>query len=110
MINDILTAAGLSSREGSSPKALPANTVVYVFDSFSLDGADRVPGMDCVAAIARHQVQLEMYAPQPDPASELALEKQLLINGLYFTKSAREWVPAVQRYLTAYELTYTTKI
>ena len=110
MISDIIAAAGIPHRSGSSPKELPAHTVVYVFDSFSLDGADRVPDMDCVAAIARHQVQLEMYAPQPDPATELALEKQLLINGLYFTKSAREWVPGVQRYLTEYELTYTTKI
>lgn len=110
MINDVITAAGLPVRDGSSPKGLPANTVVYVFDSFSVDGPDRVPGMESFPAIARHLAQLEMYAPQPDSASESALEKQLLINGLLFTKSAREWVPSVQRYLTAYELTYTTKI
>lgn len=110
MMHDILAAAGLSSRDGSSPKTLPANTVVYVFDTCTLDGPDRVPGMDTAPYIASHQVQLEMYSPQPDPESESALEKQLLINGLLFTKSAREYAFNVQRYLTTYELTYTTKI
>lgn len=110
MLNSILAAAGIPSRDGSSPAELPANTVVYVFDSVSVDGPDRVSGMNTAPYIASHQVHLEMYSPTVDTPSESALEKQLLINGLLFTKSAREWAPSVQRYLTVYELTYTTKI
>lgn len=110
MIYDALNAAELLYRCGSSPVELPAGTIVYVFDTLNLDGPDRVPSTEPMPAIARHQIRLEMYSPNTDPNSESALEKQLLIAGLLFTKSPREWLSNVQRYLVAYELSYTAKI
>ena len=110
MIYDILTAADIPYHSGSSPADLPASTVAYVFDTTSLDGPDRTgrqsTAMPCVA---KHQIRLELYEPQEDPNSEAALEKHLLMSGLLFTKSPREWQSNVQRYLVTYELSYTSK-
>lgn len=110
MISDIITAAGIPHRSGSSPAELPAHTCVYVFDTVKLDGPDRVPQPSAFPCVALHTVRLEMYEPKEDDAAEAALEKQLLASGLLFTKSDREWLSAVQRYAVNYDLTYTTKI
>ena len=71
-----------------------------------------VAAMDPLDTDGVAAVNVALICPQSTATNinNVALEKQLLINGLYFTKAAREWVPAVQRYLTAYEITYTTKI
>lgn len=110
MIRDVVAASGLLSRSGSSPADLPAKPIVYIFDTVTLDGPDRLSYDAPPPAIARHQVRLELYAPREDDEAESALEKQLLLAGLLFTKSPREWVPAVQRYSVVYELSYTLKI
>lgn len=111
MIKEILTASGLQHRRGSSPKRLPDSTFVYYFDDVEMDGADRVTpstttGLPC---IYHHDVRLEVYEPQADPAAEAALEAQIRARGLTFTKYDREWLSSVQRYLVNYELSYTTK-
>lgn len=111
MVKQILTASGLQHRQGSSPKRLPDSTVVYYFDDVELDAPDRVTpataaGLPC---IYHHDVRLEVYEPQADPAAEAALEAQIRARGLAFTKYDREWLPSVQRYLVNYEMSYTTK-
>jgi hypothetical protein len=111
MIHDILTAAALPHRDGSSPANLPAKTFVYVFDTVTLDGPDRTGNqIEAMPCIAKHQVRLEMYSPEADPASEAIFETQMLCSGLLYTKTPREWVPSVQRYLVTYNTNYTLKI
>ena len=110
MMDSIVTAAGIPHRSGSSPADLPVHTCVYIFDTIKLDGPDRVPQSSSFPCVAFHSVHLEMYEPKEDDASEAALEKQLLLNGLLFTKSDREWLANVQRYAVNYDLTYTTKL
>ena len=111
MIKEILTASGLQHRRGSSPARLPGSTIVYYFDDVELEGPDRVtpPTAAGLPCIYHHDVRLELYALQEDPAAEAALEAQLRARGLAFVKYEREWLTNVQRYLTEYELTYTTK-
>ena len=111
MVKEILTASGLQHRRGSSPKRLPDSTVVYYFDDVELDAPDRVTpstaaGLPC---ICHHDVRLEVYEPQADPAAEAALEAQIRARGLTFKKYDREWLQSVQRYLVNYEISYTTK-
>ena len=111
MLKQILTASGLPHQQGGSPARLPAHTVVHYFDDVEQDGPDRVTpataaGLPC---ICRHDVRLEVYEPQADPAAEAALEAQIRARGLTFKKYERDWLQSVQRYLVNYELSYTTK-
>ena len=99
MIKDILTASGLQHREGSSPARLPAEPFVYYFDDVELDGADVVtpPAGAWLPGIYHHDVRLELYTTQADPAAEAALEAQIRARGLTYQKYTREWLADVQR-------------
>ena len=111
MIEEILRASGLQHRQGSSPARLPANTFVYYFDDVELDAPDRVTSSTAAGLpyICHHDIRLEVYELQADPAAEAALEAQIRARGLTFKKYDREWLQSVQRYLVNYELSYTTK-
>ena len=110
MIKNILTASGLPYRQGWFP-SMPAESCVVYTDDVEVDGPDRVApataaGLPC---IYHHDVRLELYAIQADPAAEAALEAQIVATGLTFVRYDREWLRDVKRYVTVYELTYTTK-
>ena len=109
MIEIILTASGLPFRESFFPR-LPAETCVVYQEDVELDGPDAVTppdgGLPC---ICHHDVLLELYALKADPKAEAALETAIRARGLTFKKYSREWVPIVQRYMTNYELSYTSK-
>lgn len=110
MIEKILKASGLPYRQSYFPR-LPSRTCVVYFDDVELDGADRVTPLSAAGlpCIYHHDIRLELYAIQADAASEAVLEAQIRAQGLTFKKYDREWLPDVQRYLTNYELSYTSK-
>ena len=111
MINEILKASGLEHRNGDSPLRLPNHTVVYIFEDVEQDGADPVtpPAGAWLPCIYHHDVRLEMYELQADPAAEAALEAQLRARGLTYKKYDRVWLRDAQRYQVNYELSYTAK-
>lgn len=108
MIEEILTASGIQYRE--SFMRLPANTCAVYFDETEIEAPDQVtPPAEGLPCIVHHDVRVELYALKADPESEKALEAAIRARGLTYKKYGREWVQAAQRYLTTYELTYTSK-
>ena len=109
MISTILTASGLSFRESFFPR-LPAETCVVYQEDVELDGPDAVaPPEGGLPCIYHHDVLLELYALKADSEAEAALETAIRAQGLTFKKYSREWVSTIQRYMTNYELSYTSK-
>lgn len=110
MIKEILTAAGVLHRQGRFPKP-PADTYAVYFDDVSTDGADPIcpstPGG--LPRVYHHDVRVELYEPKPDDEKEAAIEAELDVRGLPWTKEDRYWLQDVQRYQVLYEITYTTK-
>lgn len=102
MIDEILTAAGLNHKETRFVR-LPEGTHAVWFDDVTTDGPD---GYN---RIYTHDVTVELYEPKPDPTAEAALEAELDVRGLPWTKQARYWLDDVQRYQVVYEFTYYTK-
>lgn len=103
MIPEILKAAGVSAR-GSRFVKPPAGTYAVWKDHIDTDGPDGLP-----PCIFRHSVTVELYAPQPDPEAEAALEAQMSARGLHWTKQDRFWLQSEQRYQVIYEFSYTEK-
>lgn len=105
MINTILKAAGVPYRESRYPHP-PAKTYAVYFDDLDASGPDPFPG---VPKVVTHNVTVELYEPEQDPAAEAAIEAQLDAAGLAWTKQARYWLQNAQRYQVIYEFTYITK-
>lgn len=105
MINTILKASGVPYRESRYPHP-PAKTYAVYFDDQDAHGPDPFPG---VPKVVTHNVTVELYEPEQDPAAEAAIEAQLNAAGLDWTKQARYWLQNAQRYQVIYEFTYITK-
>ena len=103
MVNEILNAVGLPYRAARFPDP-PAAFVVY-FDEVETDGPD---GYNM---IFRHGVMVEVYAPTQTAAAEAeaAIEAELDVRGLPWTKQACYWLKQIQRYQVVYEFDYTEK-
>lgn len=107
MISEILTAAGVTHRQGRFMKP-PDETYAVYFDDISVEGADAV-GRARAPRIYHHTVRVEVYEPGPDDNTENAIEAELDAWGLSWDKQDRYWIQDVQRYQVIYEFSYTSK-
>ena len=110
MIETILTASGIPFRQGRYPDP-PAKTYAVYFDNQEIDSADPVTPVTTwgFPLIVRHDAEVELYEPKPDPDAEAALEAELTARGAPWTKQDRYWLQNVQRYQIIYEFSYTEK-
>ena len=108
MIKEILTASGIQFQR-SHFFAPPAGTYAVYFDDIEVDAADRITGAGRLPGVYRHDVSVELYATALDPASEAALESEILARGLTFHKEDAYWLQDVQRFQTVYTFSYTSK-
>lgn len=102
MVDTILTAAGLNYRRARFLKP-PAGTYGVYTDDIDTDGPD---GM---ALVLTHSITLELYEPEPDDATEAAVEAAITAAGLQWTKQDRYWLQEEQRYQVVYEFEYIEK-
>lgn len=103
MVSEILAAAGINTRR-SRFITPPAGTYAVWFDNIDTAGPDNM-----APRIFTHSVTVELYEPKPDNAAVAALEEQLGVYGLQWTKQDRLWIQSEQMYQTIYEFTYITK-
>ena len=108
MTADILTAAGVTNRQGRFLR-MPAETYAVFFDDKTVDAADRVSADGRLPGIVTHDVTIEVYEPTPDDKAEAAIEAELDARGLSWTKQDRIWVDDAHRYQVIYEYSYTEK-
>lgn len=105
MIDDILTASGISYRPSRYLNP-PAETYAIYFDEQDTDGADFAAE---APVIASHTVTVELYEPKQDPAAEAAIEAAIRAKNLLWTKEARYWLQSVQRYQVIYTFNFIEK-
>lgn len=110
MVNEILTAAGVEHARGRFLKKPDVNYALYS-DNIEVDTADRVtPSASAgLPRIITHAVTIELYEPIQDDAVETAIEAQLDIRGLPWTKQDRYWLDKEKLYQVVYEFNYITK-
>lgn len=108
MIEEILTVAGILHQRGRFLR-MPDETHAVYTDDVSSSGADRLPSQSGIPRIYTHDVMVELYEPKPDDRAEKAIETELDLRGLNWTKQDRYWLNDVQRYQVIYEFSYTTK-
>lgn len=110
MVNEILTAAGVEHSRGRFPKKPDVNYAVY-FDNIGVEAADRVtPSASAgLPRIITHDVSVELYEPIQDDAIEAAIEAELDVRGLSWTKQDRYWLDKEKLYQVVYEFNYITK-
>lgn len=102
MVNEILTAAGLTYRRTRFPRP-PAGTYAVYMDDVTTDGPDGQ------ARIFTHNTTVEVYSPKPDDGAETALEAAITAAGLQWTKQDRYWLDTEQLYQVVYEFEYIEK-
>lgn len=104
MIDEILTAAAIPSREARFPDP-PELHAVY-FDSVEAEGPDGGP-----ARIFTHDGTVELYAPSTDAGNvaKKRLEAQLDARGIPYTTQGWYWLKELRRYQEIYEFTYIVK-
>lgn len=102
MINEVLTPLGVPYRETMFPRAPVGDYIIY-HEDVETDGPD-----DAVS-IFTHNITVELYEVTPNPALEASLEGELSQRGLKWSKQARYWIEAAQRYQVIYEFYYITK-
>ena len=102
MTENILKASGIPYRQSRYPHP-PAKTYAVYFDDQDVSGSDPLPG---APKVVTHNVTVELYEPEQDPAAEAAIEAQLAAAGLDWTKQSRYWLQNTQRYQVIYEFNY----
>lgn len=102
MVNEILTATGLPYKE--SRFLTPPNTTYAIYN----DSVDRRGG-DYINLLSQHDVSIELYEYAPDPDAEKAIEDQLDLRGIEYSKESRFWIQAEQLYQVVYDFNYTQK-
>lgn len=107
-IEEILTAAGITHRQGRFAKP-PEGTYAVWFDDVELSGADPLPTGSYPVKVRHHSVTVELYESTPDSHAELCLEKAMTDAGLDWDKQDRVWLETEQVYEAAYDLEYTDK-
>lgn len=109
MLNEILTAAGVEHSRGRFLKKPDVNYALY-FDDLEVDAADRVTSASAgLPRIITHDVSIELYEPKQDDAVEAAIEAELDVRGLSWTKQDRLWLDKEKLYQVVYEFNYITK-
>lgn len=103
MTEEVLKAAGVPFQPARYPNPPAELTYAVYFDDVTADGADLSND------IFTHDVTVELYEPEQDPAAEAAVEAQLNARGIPWTKQARYWLESIQRYQTVYEFSYKSK-
>ena len=102
MIEQILDPLGLPCRETQFPRSPGGDYLVY-HDDVETDGPDGF------VRIFTHNITVELYTREASPLIEAALEDQLSLWGLHWSKQARLWVKEALRYQVVYEFTIITK-
>ena len=102
MIEKLLKAAKVPAKESRYADP-PETTYAIYFDDIVTDGPD---GLNW---IIYHNGTVELYEPRKDARAEKSFEDQLDAAGIYYTKSSRTWVSAIQRYQVIYEFTLIEK-
>lgn len=102
MVNEILTATGLPYKESRFLK--PPTTTYAIFN----DSVDRRGG-DNINLLSQHDVSIELYEYDPDPDAEKAIEAQLDIRGIEYSKESRYWIQSEQLYQVVYDFNYIQK-
>jgi hypothetical protein len=102
MIAELLKAAKIPAKESRYADP-PETTYAVYFDDIETDGPD---GLN---RIIYHNWTVELYEPRKDTRAEKSFEDQLDAEGIYYTKSSRTWVSAIQRYQVIYEFTHIEK-
>ena len=107
MIDTILAAAGIPAKQGRFASPPPSTYAVYFDDLDTSAGPDPSPGQ--APLLVEHGVTVEIYEPTPDPVAERALEVELSVRGIAWTKQDRYWLQNVQRYQVIYEFNFFEK-
>ena len=102
MVNEILTATGLPYKESRFLK--PPTTTYAIFN----DSVDRRGG-DNINLLSQHDISIELYEYAPDPDAEKAIETQLDIRGIEYSKESRYWIQSEQLYQVVYDFNYIQK-
>lgn len=102
MVNEILTATGLPYKE--SRFLTPPKTTYAIYN----DSVDRRGG-DNINLISQHDISIELYEYAPDPDAEKAIEDQLDLRGIEYSKESRFWIQAEQLYQVVYDFNYIQK-
>lgn len=102
MVNEILTATGLPYKE--SRFLTPPKTTYAIYN----DSVDRRGG-DNINLLSQHDVSIELYEYAPDPDAEKAIEDQLDLRGIEYSKESRYWIQAEQLYQVVYDFNYIQK-
>lgn len=103
MVEEILAAAGIKERGIRFAKP-PSGTYAVWSEDIDADGPDGQP-----PRIFTHDITLELYEPRKDDAARDALEAQLAVHGLNWTRQDRFWIHTEQIYQTIYNFSYTEK-
>lgn len=102
MINEIMTALGVPSKETMFSRA-PAGDYAVYHDDVTADGPDGIN------RIFTHNITVELYEVKPNPTLEASMEEELNSRGIKWSKQSRYWVEGAQRYQVIYEFFYITK-
>lgn len=102
MVDKILKATGIPYKESRFLKP-PKTTYAVYMDAVNRRGADDIN------LITQHDVTIELYEYEKDPASEALLESQLDALGIEYSKEPRYWIQEEQLFQVVYEFSYTEK-
>lgn len=102
MVNKILTATGIPYKESRFLK--PPKTTYAIYN----DAIDRRGGDD-INLLSQHDVTIELYEYTKDPEAEKAIEDQLDLLGIEYSKEPRYWIHEEQLYQVVYDFTYFLK-
>lgn len=102
MVNQILTATGLPYKESRFLKP-PKTTYAVYMDAIERRGGDNIN------LLSQHDVSIEVYEYSKDPDAEKAIEDQLDLLGIEYTKEPRYWLQTEQLYQVVYDFSYVEK-
>lgn len=103
MLEGILNAAGVKNRCARFA-APPGGTYAVWFDDVEAMGPDEEPGM-----LMDHDCTIELYEERADDAAERAVEEQLNLRGIAWSKNGRVWIPSEQLYQVVYSFSMLEK-
>lgn len=102
MIDEILKDIDIPYKECQFRKA-PKSTYAVYSDSFKNVGADGINNL------REHDITIELYEYEPQPAVEKAIENNMDTLGIPFVKQERYWLESEQLYQVIYEFSYYEK-